>query len=1073
MHRARALASRVHKLAHQSAEYAASAAPRARLSSAAARVKDAYGVYSSSASGGAWGEEEEVLTTPKKAMRRRQLVGGEAELGAVGGSSRDMARSVSGGGGGSSTPPALASPAAEKSSSKWGGWGGYFSSGGQGEEQMTREGSTGGGAGGKLKIGAEDVEEDKWATLSPSHSPITEPALVLSIQTHGYAYRQRPLSSASRSQRIFYALAKSFAALPKLPSTSSAAAVGAVGVESMSRAGSLDSISATLLRQETARAGGAEGSEVFEQLLDIGGREGTPGEAGELVEATREVVQGKEPRERTVTEMSDEPEEMSVEERMRSPTAASFPSSSVLATHPHDPTHPPQHASTAPPSSAISPPTSPLSSSPEDLKILPNAPTKLNRRPHVRIEIPAKRAGGGFAGAGVRSPSLPTSPSSPAPGQRTPGTSGRHSVASSVASSRASSRANSPTRSSRSSRSSRANTSSSGDIPPESWPAPFPPVPFPTSSLHAFHTNLHTRLLPFLGLKLPLRKIRLSVFPVLPAGQLFDGPLARKIVSTSAPGGGWKAALRVEGRELRRWLEATGGAELKVRVVAELLEPEGASATDSFPSTGGGGGGEGGGGWESGAGIGSSASFPSFPSSSLEGDPLQGQGRNGKGLAGWETRATAVAEDECELGVGIQGEGGEGGGVRVVSDVDDTIKWTEVLKGTKTIFRNCFVRELHEIRVPGMASWYRHLSTAHSVQFHYVSNSPWELFPVIRSFLRVAGFPSGSVTLKEYGGAASTLAKLWEEPGARKRANVEGVMREFPGAKFILVGDSGEQDLQLYASLAAQYPEQVIAIYIRDVTTPFTPPSHSSSLNSNSNSNATPTVEWHHAISEADLASLVRDEELAAGMERLETAQPREREDSSDLPDLPGQYHSSHERHPPHHAATLPPSTSTATSNLPYKPYEPKKKLRKPPPPPIPARPSLGGRTLSKSSLFGGRKSQPSTPTSSRPASPTSFPSDDSAPPTPISRSSPASSRRSTTDPSALYDDSGDPLSPNNPLRPSLPPPPPAAAVEAWWRRVAEAQRVIPKGCVLRIFRGGEEVREECAEIVRKATRRG
>ena len=106
-------------------------------------------------------------------------------------------------------------------------------------------------------------------------------------------------------------------------------------------------------------------------------------------------------------------------------------------------------------------------------------------------------------------------------------------------------------------------------------------------------------------------------------------------------------------------------------------------------------------------------------------------------------------------------------------------------KGTKTIFRNVFVRELGEIRVPGMSSWYRSLQ-AHGAQFHYVSNSPIELWPVLRTFLKLAGFPNGSCSLKEYGGASSALAKLWEEPGQRKKANVETILKEFPAARCVV-----------------------------------------------------------------------------------------------------------------------------------------------------------------------------------------------------------------------------------------------------------------------------------------------
>lgn len=136
-----------------------------------------------------------------------------------------------------------------------------------------------------------------------------------------------------------------------------------------------------------------------------------------------------------------------------------------------------------------------------------------------------------------------------------------------------------------------------------------------------------------------------------------------------------------------------------------------------------------------------------------------------------------------------------------------------------------------------MAKWYSDLAKAGG-EIHYASNGPQELFPVVTEFLDSGGFPLGSITLKEYGGATSTLSKLFEEPGSRKRAAVEDILIEFPYCRFILVGDSGEMDLDLYLALAHQYPKQVLAIYIRDVTTPFFPYGVPSSVDLSKSSSA-------------------------------------------------------------------------------------------------------------------------------------------------------------------------------------------------------------------------------------------
>ncbi|KAF8757550.1 hypothetical protein RHS01_03430 [Rhizoctonia solani] len=85
------------------------------------------------------------------------------------------------------------------------------------------------------------------------------------------------------------------------------------------------------------------------------------------------------------------------------------------------------------------------------------------------------------------------------------------------------------------------------------------------------------------------------------------------------------------------------------------------------------------------------------------------------------------------------------------------------------------------------------------------------------------GRVQGSVKLKSYGGR-NLFQGLWGESAAdRKRGNVMEILDNFSQSKFILVGDSGEQDLELYSALAEERPDQILAIFIRDVTPP-TPP---------------------------------------------------------------------------------------------------------------------------------------------------------------------------------------------------------------------------------------------------------
>lgn len=78
--------------------------------------------------------------------------------------------------------------------------------------------------------------------------------------------------------------------------------------------------------------------------------------------------------------------------------------------------------------------------------------------------------------------------------------------------------------------------------------------------------------------------------------------------------------------------------------------------------------------------------------------------------------------------------------------------------------------------------------------------------------------PTGSVRLRSYG-TRTLFSGLLSAAADRKRDGVLEVLTSFPHSRFILIGDSGEQDLELYASLAHNYPEQILCIFIRDVNT--------------------------------------------------------------------------------------------------------------------------------------------------------------------------------------------------------------------------------------------------------------
>ncbi|KAH8902586.1 hypothetical protein BR93DRAFT_947971 [Coniochaeta sp. PMI_546] len=158
----------------------------------------------------------------------------------------------------------------------------------------------------------------------------------------------------------------------------------------------------------------------------------------------------------------------------------------------------------------------------------------------------------------------------------------------------------------------------------------------------------------------------------------------------------------------------------------------------------------------------------------------------------------------------------ENTGVSLISDIDDTIKRSSISLGAREIFRNTFIRDLGDLTVEGVREWYNSLHDM-GVSIHYCSNSPWQLFPVIASFFHLAGLPPGSIHLKQYSGM---LQGIFEPVAERKKGTLERILRDFPERKFLLVGDSGEADLEVYTELAVANPGRILAVFIRDVTSP-------------------------------------------------------------------------------------------------------------------------------------------------------------------------------------------------------------------------------------------------------------
>lgn len=152
-------------------------------------------------------------------------------------------------------------------------------------------------------------------------------------------------------------------------------------------------------------------------------------------------------------------------------------------------------------------------------------------------------------------------------------------------------------------------------------------------------------------------------------------------------------------------------------------------------------------------------------------------------------------------------------GLSVISDIDDTVKITDVTH-RRALLENTFLRDFRA--VPGMVEKYAEWA-ARDVRFHFVSSSPWQLYPPLCEFMQRAGFPEATYALKAIRFTDRSLLNLFRSGTETKPAQIEPLLHAYPHRRFVLIGDSGEEDAAVYAMLMRRYPDQIVACYIRVV----------------------------------------------------------------------------------------------------------------------------------------------------------------------------------------------------------------------------------------------------------------
>jgi phosphatidate phosphatase APP1 len=198
----------------------------------------------------------------------------------------------------------------------------------------------------------------------------------------------------------------------------------------------------------------------------------------------------------------------------------------------------------------------------------------------------------------------------------------------------------------------------------------------------------------------------------------------------------------------------------------------------------------------------------------------------------------------------------------IISDIDDTVMVTALPRPLLAAW-NTFVLDEHaRSAVPGMAVLYERLVNANpGAPVFYLSTGAWNVAPTLTRFLSRHLYPAGPLLLTDWG---PTQDRWFRSGRAHKRATLGRLAGEFPEMRWLLVGDDGQHDQEIYSDFAAAHPDNVAAVAIRHLSpTQAVLARGLPSLAEGAHTEGPPERPWLYAPDGAGLWRLMRDARMA------------------------------------------------------------------------------------------------------------------------------------------------------------------------------------------------------------------
>ena len=156
----------------------------------------------------------------------------------------------------------------------------------------------------------------------------------------------------------------------------------------------------------------------------------------------------------------------------------------------------------------------------------------------------------------------------------------------------------------------------------------------------------------------------------------------------------------------------------------------------------------------------------------------------------------------------------------VITDIDDTILHTGVVSSLKwqVVINTFFKGAGSRVPLEGAAEFCHQLhrggSGNNANPVFYVSHSPWNLYRYLEFFLTKNKFPKGPILLRSLSSFANRNAG---NALPQKQQGILNILKTYPELDFILIGDCGEKDAEIYIEISNSNPGRIKAIYLRSV----------------------------------------------------------------------------------------------------------------------------------------------------------------------------------------------------------------------------------------------------------------